>query len=130
MRKIDSPVVNVASVLFSFDCRACGVLHSDYVSGARVERFEIHGKGISAFIEAPNFAHIFKDGKAQPEVISGPELAGSEAFHRTYGYYQESRHFIDCIKADRMPETNLEYAVGLMELIEGVEAQVTEGKAC
>lgn len=127
VRKIDSPAVNVATVLFSFASGACGVLHSDYVSGARVERFEIHGQGISAFIQAPNFAHIFKDGKGEPEVITGSELAGSDAGYRTYGFFQENRHFIDCLKTDKMPDTNLEYALKLMELIEKVEAEANRG---
>jgi len=127
-RVFDSECTNVYTVLFSFADGGCGVLCANYASGARHERFEVHGRGIAAYIHAPDEAQILRDGGTgtdflhpESESLSGPELAGSDAFHRTYGYFQESRHFIDCIKGDREPDTNFEYGVGLMQLLERID---------
>lgn len=116
-----SPYTNEYSVLLSLADGACGVLLANYASGARYERFEVHGRGVAAYIRAPQEALIYRDGAAEPEVLSGPQLAGSEAFHHTYGFFQESRHFIECIKEDRTPDTNFDYGVRLMALLEEID---------
>jgi len=116
-----SPYANDYSALLSLAHGTCGILLANYASGARYERFEVHGRGIAAYIRAPQEALIYWDGVAEPEVLSGPELAGSEAFHHTYGYFQENRHFIECIKEDRTPDTNFDYGVRLMGLLEEID---------
>jgi len=86
-----------------------------------VERFEIHGRGIAAYIEAPQVARIYRDGNLEPEVLDGPTLAQSDAFYRTYGYFQESRHFIECLREGRQPDTNFAYGAELMELLYAID---------
>lgn len=120
-RLYGSEATNNYTVLFSFDTGGCGVLCANYASGARVERFEIHGRGIAAYIEAPQVARIYRDGNLEPEVLDGPTLAQSDAFHRTYGYFQESRHFIECLREGRQPDTNFAYGVELMELLYAID---------
>ena len=43
--------------------------------------------------------------------FSGTALAGSDQFYRFYGFYQEDRHFIDCVKSRQVPETAIQDAV-------------------
>ena len=46
-------------------------------SGARVLRFEVHGRGIGAYIDMPQSAHIWADNASEPVVITGAPLVGS-----------------------------------------------------
>jgi hypothetical protein len=52
------------------------------------------------------------------------ELAGSSAFYRYYGFYQEDRHFVDCVRARTEPDTSIADAVGSMRLAEMFLANV------
>ncbi len=113
--------VDCNTAIFSHQGGAAGVFMANYTSGARIERFEIHCQDGGAYMEAPEFAKIYRRGQKEPESLDGPALAGSNEFYRTYGYYQESRHFIDCLKEGREPETNIQYALELMRLIEKIE---------
>jgi predicted dehydrogenase len=45
-------------------------------------------------------------------------MAGSDAFFKYYGYYQEDRHFVDCVRSGRQPETSIADAVSSMRLAE------------
>jgi hypothetical protein len=49
---------------------------------------------------------------------TGLEIAGSDAFYRYYGYYQEDRHFLDCVRAGVQPETNIADATESMRLVD------------
>ncbi|MGQ9631773.1 MAG: Gfo/Idh/MocA family protein [bacterium] len=119
-RKVDGPHTNNTAVIFDFKGGATGILTANYVSGARVERFEIHGKRIGAYINPPDSARIYSDNSAEPEIIMGANIAGSDAFHRTYGFLAESQHFIRCILEDRRPEADFEFTVRTMELAEAI----------
>lgn len=113
------------TALFNHESGAAGVFMANYTSGARIERFEIHCRDGGAYMEAPQFARIYRRGQAGPEVLDGPTLAGSNEFYRTYGYFQENRHFIDCLKEGKQPETNIHYAVELIRLIGEIETAGT-----
>ena len=113
---------NVFHTLIKFDSGAVGTLTSNRASGVRYERFEIHGKGICAYIRAPERAEVFMDDKAEPVVFEGAALAGTDAFHATYGYLQETRHFLQCIQDGRQPDTNFSDAAKTMALCEAIDA--------
>ncbi|MCS7113329.1 MAG: Gfo/Idh/MocA family oxidoreductase [Nitrososphaerota archaeon] len=119
--------LNSFNALIVFDNGCVGHLCSNYSSGGRVHYFEIHSKGIWAMVDLPldppekQIAYILKDNKpyGEAEVIRNLDLVGgSRDFHITYGFLQEDRHFIDCIKNDMEPETSLDDAVKTMELVE------------
>jgi len=125
VRKYHAEVYNSFHSLIEFENGATGILHANWAVGKRVHTFEMHAKGISSFINAPtepseNKAIIYADDKREGKIISGTEVAGSDDFYKFYGYYQENRHFIDCIKEDREPETSFSDAVKTMELIEKI----------
>jgi len=123
------PVVNAWNAVTRFDNGTIGIVKANYRTGGRVHCFEIHGPGASAFInlgmggaqcEALLLRH---DGKQQYSLsagaaggdsnayFSGTALAGSDQFYRFYGFYQEDRHFIDCVKSRQVPETAIQDAV-------------------
>ncbi len=132
----DSPVENAWNGVCRFDNGVTGIIKANYRVGGRVHHFQMHGEGVSAFIDlgfggqaadARILVHkgaerysLASAGAADESVmdISGEELAGTTAFHRYYGYYQEDRHFIDCVKSGATPESNIVEAIASMKLTE------------
>jgi len=100
------------------------VLLTNWAAGKRVHTFEMHAKGISGFIDPDRQAVVYADNSPEGEVFSTSEAAGSDEFHVYSGYYQEDRHFIDCIKQDTLPETHFGDAVKTMELVERIYQEV------
>jgi predicted dehydrogenase len=80
----------------------------------------MHAYNISAYAEPDDRAVIYRDGSLEPEVILNTEAAGSDAPHRYLGFYDENRHFIDCIKSGQQPQTCFADAVKTMELVERI----------
>jgi len=112
---------NAFNALMRFREGGVGLLICNWAAGKRVHTFEIHGYGISAFVDPDTFgAHIFKDNEEAPLTITAEQAAGSAARHRTYGFFGENRHFIDCIREKRQPDTHLADAVKTMELVDRI----------
>ena len=103
-----------------FEGGATGFLLTNWVAGKRVHTFEMHAKGISAFIDANDETVIYADNKAEGLKMKAQEVAGSDENYKYYGFYNENRHFIDCIKEKRMPDTNFADAFKTMELVERI----------
>ena len=102
--------VFAALVLFENGCVA--QLTANYTTGARLERYEIHGQGISAYLE----------GVSQGTLVSqGEERTLSDAGDG--GLRAQARFFLDCVKEDRpigLPAANLDEAVKTMALAETI----------
>lgn len=138
----DEPVPNRWSSVFTFDNGVTGIIKGNYKTGGRVHKFEIHGAGLSAYVslgfgsagcEAVLLGHEGKvqyslsaRGAAKENVVKldGLELAGSDEFYKFYGFYQEDRHFIDCVRSRTEPETSIHDAVKSMRLAEMIATSV------
>ncbi len=133
----DDEVPNAWNGIIRFDNGVTGVLKANYRTGGRVHRFEAHGAGISAYIDvgmgeeidcsAAVLSHegevrysLAAAGSAHESVqrLNGAELAGSSAFHRLYGYYQEDRVFIDSVRGKATASPDIADAALTMELAE------------
>lgn len=112
---------NCYNALIRFENSAIGIVSANRSSGARYERFEFHAREIAAYIRAPEVAEIYKDNQAKPLILRGEELTGSDDQRITYGYFAENRHFINCIKEDKKPLTDLEDSLKTMRLVEMME---------
>lgn len=113
---------NRFSALIRFQNGGSGIFTVNRQCGARYERFEVHGNGISAYVRAPDKVEVFRTGTPEPEVYTGEQLAGTGEPLHTYGYFVENREFIDCIKNDTMPLTNLSDNVRTMQLCDMINA--------
>jgi len=131
----DEPVANRWSSVIRFDNGVTGIIKGNYRTGGRVHKFEVHGSGLSAYInlgfgtaacEARLLSHKGKVSyslaargaeERDVEVLDGIGDAG-EGFHRYYGFYHEDRHFIDCVREGRQPETHIADALKSMQLAE------------
>jgi virulence factor len=111
------------TALLGWDAGTTGIFMSNYVSGARVERFELHCEDGAAYMEAPGSATVYRAG-CEPERLEGATLAGGDAYHRTYGYLQEGDHFLASVRSGSRPETSIQHAVGVMRLAAEIERSV------
>ena len=101
-----------ALVLFENGCLANLIFN--WTSDARLERYEIHGRDISAYLEGVNKAVVFCDGERRE--LPRPPTGGTE---------EEDRYFLDCAKSGARvepPACNLDEAVKTMELAEAILA--------
>lgn len=126
--KFYSDTINSFNALVVFENGCIGHLNSCYTGGGRAHMLEMHAKGVSAYVNLPQAiegqeALILRGNQPyeKAQIIKNKELTRSEEFYRCYGYYQENRHFIDCVKEDKEPENNLADAVKTMELIDKIK---------
>ena len=117
IRKLHADYDNSFNALLKFENGATGFLLTNWVVGKRVHTFEMHAKGISAFVDANDKAVIYSDNKEEGKILKTQEVAGSSENHKFYGFYGENRHFIDCVKQKQMPGTNFADAFKTMELV-------------
>ena len=104
--------VHAALVVFENGCVA--QISANCTTDARLERYEIHGRGISAFLEGVDSGTVVSDGETM-------ELTGNSAD----AVRAKDEHFLDCIRHDRavgLPGANLDEAVKTMELCEAILA--------
>ncbi|MBR4221750.1 MAG: Gfo/Idh/MocA family oxidoreductase [Victivallales bacterium] len=137
VNRYDSEVDNAWNGICVFDNGATGIIKANYRVGGRVHQFQMHGVGVSAFIDLGMGAQIdvksrilthtgaisyslAATGAAKEDsiLLDGRELAGSDQFFKFYGYYFEDRHFIDCIKSGETPETCIQDARKSVHLVE------------
>jgi virulence factor len=97
-----------------------GVLLGNWRTGGRIHQFEMHARGISAFVNPDFEAVIHRDGSLFAEKLDTKEVAGSPDNYKYYGFWGENRHFIDCVKSGQEPETSFADAVRTMELVDAI----------
>lgn len=117
IRKLHADYDNSFNALLKFENGATGFLLTNWVVGKRVHTFEMHARGISAFVDANDQAFIYSDNKEEARILNTYQAAGSTENYKFYGFYGENRHFIDCIKQKKMPDTNFTDAFKTMELV-------------
>jgi len=113
---------NTWIALLRFENGIIGTLLSSYSVGARMHSFEIHGKGISAFIDPNVSARIVTDGNIQsPTVLDTEKFSGSDERIEWFGLKAESQHFVDSILEGRKTMPDFEDGLKTMELVEKIE---------
>ena len=102
--------VHAALILFDNGCVAQHI--ANYTTDARLERYEIHGRDISAYLEGVSQGTVFCDGTQHKLTQAG-----------TGGTVEQNRYFLDCVKSDTpvsFPAANLDEAVKTMQLAEAI----------
>jgi len=120
VRSIDFDYNNVFNAMVQFESGATGFLIANWRAGKRIFSIEMHGRGISAFVEPEVKSVIYKDNQENGKITLAKDAAGNEEFHKIAGFFAENRHFIDCIKKGRQPSTNFSDAVRTMELVDRI----------
>lgn len=114
-------VPNSWNAIIRFENGVSGILLTNWNVGGRVHTFEMHAPGVSAFLNPDDKGLILENSKVT--TIDTKEIAGSTANYKYYGFFAQSRHFIDCIKEGREPLTNFEDAAKTMELVDRLKAK-------
>jgi len=133
VRRLYSDYDNSFTALIKFDNGTVGELAANWAVGQRQWLFEMHGKGISAYVNATD-----PDGKAmiytseeagrdwewrrkgEAFELDMTEVAGGEERFKWYGFYAENRHFIDCVKEGKQPQPNFADGFKTMELVDRI----------
>ena len=113
------PHRNAFGALMQFDNGCIAHLVANVTSGARLERYEIHGAGISAYLEGVHRGHLVADGVVTE--LAAPGMPAAETGGG--GTLEQDRYFFDCIRNDRpiaLPACDLDEAVATMELMAAV----------
>ena len=111
VRRSMSKYRDVHAALVEFENGVVAQLTHNYTTSVRLERYEIHGYEISAYMEGVSSAQVFADGEKK-------EISGNGS-----GTEEQDRFFIDCVKEDRpitLPAANLEEAIRTMRLCEEI----------
>ncbi|MCX8082396.1 MAG: Gfo/Idh/MocA family oxidoreductase [bacterium] len=120
VRSIDASYDNCFYAMIDFESGASGFLSANWVSGKRIYNVEMHGKGICAFADPEESAVVYKDGSNEGEIIKAKEIAGSDQLFKFAGFYDENRHFIECIRDKKLPQTHFGDSVKTMELVDRI----------
>ncbi|OIN98073.1 hypothetical protein AUJ66_01660 [Candidatus Desantisbacteria bacterium CG1_02_38_46] len=120
VRAIDTTYNNVFNAMVKFESGAVGFLVANWIVGKRIFSIEMHGKGISAFVEPEVKSIIYKDNKEEGEVTLAKDAAESAELYKIAGFFAENRHFIDCVKENKQTITNFSDAVKTMELVDRI----------
>ncbi len=127
------PVANAVMAQVAFSSGAVGQLNYDLANGGSalgegatapgIFRAEIHGRNISAYVDAERESYIVADS-GEREVFESRVFG--QPFGNTpehwLGFWHESRYFIDCVKEGRQPSCNFADTVKTWELIEQIYA--------
>ena len=130
-RYVPGPVANAVMAQVEFSSGAVGQLHYSHVTGGSaitegatapgVFRAEIHGRNISAHVDAERQSSIVADN-GEPEVFDARTFGqpSSEDPNHWLGFWHESRYFIDCVRTGTQPSCNFADTVKTWELIEKI----------
>jgi len=121
VRRIGADHLTVFLAIVKFSSGATGFLKSGYKMGRRVFAVEAHSEGISFFGDPEEGGRVYTDGNVAPaRILDAHKLSRSQKSYRAYGEHTMNRHFLDCIREGRQPETNLDDAIKTMELVEAI----------
>jgi predicted dehydrogenase len=112
VRRACSPYKDVHGALIGFANGCVGHLIANYTTDARLERYEVHGREISAYLEGISQGVVVCDGKRHE--LKSPGSNGTR---------EQDRFFLDCVRDDRpiaLPAADLDEAVKTMELAEAI----------
>ena len=118
VRRRISRYKDIHAAVVSFENGCVATIIANFTTDARLERYEIHGHYISAYLEGVNRGELVCDGERRELSGQGPSAMAAE-----------DRFFFDCIRENRpveLPAANLDEAVKTMDLWEAIVAGLRE----
>ena len=122
--KFGSAHWNVYGALIRFDNDVTGIIEATRASGGRTLGGQLHAATVGCYFDIPSRLALFtNDG--QRDNLNGWDLAGVEqsdsaSYDGTLGMH---RHFIDCIRSNTQPLTDIRDTVHSMELVAAIEGE-------
>lgn len=137
-RYVPGPVANAVMAQVEFDNGVVGQLHYSHVTGGApagegatgpgLFRAEIFGRNVTAFVDADRQSTFAADNQPA-EVFESRDFGKpfGDSYNHWLGFWHESRHFIDCVKAGVQPSSNFADAVKTVELIQRIYEAAERG---
>jgi predicted dehydrogenase len=123
--RVDVPDINMVLAMLHFDTGTTGVLMTNWASGRRIFRVEMHAPGVCAEAELEGKGRFYANGDMTGVEYDTQEVAGSDDLRVFGGFEAKNREFIDCVKSRRLPASHFGDAVKTMELVAKLLAQAT-----
>ena len=106
VRRLGEEYINVVFAMIRFSSGATGFIKSGYKMGRRIFAVEAHSDGVSFYGDPEEGGKVFEGGKLEPSRTLDPyKLCRSKKDFRAFGVHAMNRHFLDCIREGRQPET-------------------------
>lgn len=109
---------NSWQALMEFDTGAVGILIAHWMAGTRLHHAEFHAPAITCYTEFEVDADIWADSGKEHTHLDAVEVTGSDAKHKTFGFFRENEYFVECLLNDTMPSSHFGDAVKTMELVD------------
>jgi virulence factor len=110
--------------LIEFNSGALGIHICNSNSGGYVERITIHGNHKTIEVDVPSLTfRSLKGGAYQPAIITNFVTNSWRESSYKFGFEQEDRHFIECVKTGENPLTSGEDALKTLHLIDAIYAK-------
>jgi len=122
-KSVEVPDLNYFAALVRFDNGSTGVLMTNWASGRRIFRVEMHSRGVIVEAEHEGKGYLYGEGDTKGVEYDAREVAGSEEFYVFGGFQAKSREFIDCVKRGERPGSHFGDALKTMEAGERILAQ-------
>ena len=122
--KFGSPHWNVYGALIRFDNDATGIIEATRASGGRTLGGQLHAATVGCYFDIPSRLALFTNDR-QRDNLNGWDLAGVErSDSASYdGTLDMHRHFIECIRSNTQPLTDIRDTVHTMELVTAIEGE-------
>ena len=125
-KRIETPDISFISAMVHFDNGSTGFIISNWCTGRRIWRMQMHSPGICADVEIEGKAYVYADGDYEGVEYDTKEFAGSDEIFIYGGYQSKHREFVDSLLAGReMTSSPLRDAIKSMELAEMILAKAT-----
>ena len=116
---------NAAIASVRFEGGAVGALLTHWSVAARFHTFEMHSLNCSAYVNPDGKTRILTvspEGGDEPseEMLDAAEVAGGAERVVSQGFRAEDRHFVDCVKAKRQPQTHIADVAKSLRLAETI----------
>lgn len=109
--------------LLEFGDGVVGHLCASWTAGGRTHVFYMDADDVSGIVDISDLgpasrATVQREGATSAVRI--PEMEGKSKWHEVYGFDQENRHFLDCVRSRCQPLTAVEDSVRTMELVDWI----------
>lgn len=110
------------NALVTFPGGRTGFFSANWNSGRRYLELEIQGNGCVARSDVEHTGTYWDSDHPDGITLTAAEAAGSEAENHVLGFYDQSRHFIECVRTGRQPLGSFPEALDTMYLVDAVYA--------
>ena len=112
--------MNTYNSIIHFSSGAVAVHTVTGHAGARHYRIELHGNGISAYLQPPQIAELYANDDPEPEIIRGQPIPADPEGRLDEGVDAMHQDFLACVVTGQQPLTNIHDVLHSVRLLEEI----------